>query len=354
MPTSGVVSDETMIVRNPFFIELPGNQTRRIGTWKDVAGGFVYVDVIASDSGDACLCIRTWGRLLLANAHSSKPAVAAKVLNELAFARAAKKRAADAARREDNMLEGQRRWCEGKGFGLVTFDERDAIIAERKAVQDAKAEAIAKAFALNDDDLQGPNRGRDALSPEQREQHFVRELQTMSRLSGETGRFYSAALEFVDGGGEGGSGAQAEFLRKMDGQLERLDAVLQQLPRITEERLEEYENEPDEVRTYLSKQLDAWKERSAKAKQEVLVEARMLARELAGADHEHSLGKLVDGTGALRKRYLYIRLESTLRERQGKADSTLREAKGRLDGWEERFRKFNPDMISPPGARFLN
>ncbi len=225
-------------------------------------------------------------------------------------------------------------------FGLSALVLPDEDILAYTATRYA-AEAIAKAFALTDDDFSGPDRGRDALSPEQREQHFVRELQTMSRLPGDTGRFYSAALEFVDGGGEGGSGAQAEFLRRMDGQLERLDAVLQQLPKITEERLEEYENEPDEVRTYLNKQLDAWKERSTNAKQEVLVEARMLAKELAGANHDHSLGKLVEGTGALRKRYLYIKLESTLRDRQGEADKALRLAKGSLDGWEERYRKFN-------------
>ena len=55
VPVSGFVSDETMIVRNPIFIELSGNQVRCIGARKDVAGGFVYVDVLAGDSGDAPL-----------------------------------------------------------------------------------------------------------------------------------------------------------------------------------------------------------------------------------------------------------------------------------------------------------
>ncbi len=55
VPASGFVSDETMIVRNPIFIELSGNQIRCIGAWKDVTPGFVYVDVIAGDSGDAHL-----------------------------------------------------------------------------------------------------------------------------------------------------------------------------------------------------------------------------------------------------------------------------------------------------------
>lgn len=224
-------------------------------------------------------------------------------------------------------------------FGLSALVLPDTDILEYIGHRFA-ADAISQAFALTDDDAPDSPQARNALSPEQREQVFVRELMGMSRLPGHMGKFYSQVVQWVDGGGEAGSGKRAEFLRKLEGQLERFDEVLRQLPRISEEWLQEFEDEPDEVRLQLNRRLEAWKEGVIKAKEDILAEARMLASELAGSNYEHSLGKLTDGVGALRVRYLLIQLEASLRQQQATSDTALRTARGRIDGWEERFIKF--------------
>lgn len=224
-------------------------------------------------------------------------------------------------------------------YGLAALVLPDADILAYASYRYA-AEAIAKAFALSDEEAGSQKKRREALSPEQREQQFVRELMAMQRMPGETGKFYSAAVSWVDGGGEGGSGAATEFMRKLDGQFERFDAVTNTLPRITEDWLHEFEDEPDEVRIQLRRRLDGWKDVVSQAREGILADARMLASELTGSAHEHSLGQQVEGVGSLRVRLLLIRIEASLRERQNQADVKLREAKRRLESWEDRFQKF--------------
>lgn len=75
--------------------------------------------------------------------HTPIVAYAKKVRRrELELARKAKKAAERAAKREERKLEGQRDWCEANGFGRVTFKEKDAIVAERRRAQEAKAGEI--------------------------------------------------------------------------------------------------------------------------------------------------------------------------------------------------------------------
>ena len=70
VPASVFVSDETMIVRNPIFIEFSGNQFRRIRSRKDITGGLIDVDVLAGYSGDTQLGTLPYRRRLLVGTHN--------------------------------------------------------------------------------------------------------------------------------------------------------------------------------------------------------------------------------------------------------------------------------------------
>lgn len=238
-------------------------------------------------------------------------------------------------------------------FGLSVLVLPDEDILEYVATRYA-ADAIDRAFALTGEGQGGQDRGGGrALTPEQRDQSFIREVHARSRLPGDTGEFYQRAEQWVEGGGDAGTGALAEILRRMEVQLQRLDAITAGLPRIGEEWLLEFEDAPDEVRVQLNRRFEAWNDAAARAKEDILAEGRLIGTELAGEAHDHSLGKLTDGVGALRVRLLLIRLEQALRQRQSAADATLRQAQGAMQGWQDRYHNFVATLAAAAPKTFL-
>ncbi len=223
-------------------------------------------------------------------------------------------------------------------FGLSTLVLPDEDILEYAARRYA-AEAIERAFALTEEAEAGGREKPRTVTPEQRAQQFVRELDSHARLPGEMGTFYKSVFEWVDGGGSAGTGAAAELQRKLDGQLPRLNEPMAALPRISEDWLLEFEDDPDSVRVQLARRLEAFEAAIGKAKETAILNAQALAEELSGESFDHSLGKLVDGVDALRVRLLLIRLEEAIRQRQTAADQALREAEAKLEGWRGRYQK---------------
>jgi hypothetical protein len=238
-------------------------------------------------------------------------------------------------------------------FGLSALVLPDRDILEYAGHRFA-AEAIERAFALRDDDAPaGRNDPRGALTPEQREQQFVQELKSLARLPGEIGTFYGNAIDWVDGSETGGTGALADLLRRIDAQINQLDRRLETLPRISEDALSEYENAPDQVRAEMPRRLDAWKTAVAKARDDVTAAAKMLAAEVVGDAHEHSIGRITKSAGMLRSRYLLFKLEAALRERQSAAGAAERQHKAQLEGWEARYASWTEKLVEAAPRKFI-
>ncbi len=211
----------------------------------------------------------------------------------------------------DHQLYTKRYGC----FGLSVLNVPDVDILEYCAQRFA-VEALTNTFALEDKPKEDKETRADR---ERRDQDFVHSLLQSANLPGEAGGFYRRIVEACDGSPQV-QGATDRFLRYFDTTFgPRLGQHLGALPRWNEDKLLEYDEDPEAVRIEMPKRLEAWKTFVSGARERIDQEAGFISTEVGGDAHEHSFGKLLGEQGPIFERLFLIRVATALRERQAAA-----------------------------------
>ena len=244
---------------------------------------------------------------------------------------------ADNDEREMGVTDVQKYTKRYGSFGLSVLSLPDEDILDYCAHRFA-AEALTRTFALPEDATELA--GSDHADRERRDQEFVRSLMTQANLPGETGHFYKRILDQCDGA-EQVQGAVDRFLRSFDTLFApRFGKHLAGLPRWSEDKLLEYDEAADLVRTEMPRFLDAFKRFSQDARDKIDQEASFIAEEVAGTAHEHSFGKLVGDTGPIFERLFLIRVAAKLREIQAGARAKEQAAQAKLSGLDQGYARW--------------
>ncbi|MEZ4226725.1 MAG: tubulin-like doman-containing protein [Polyangiaceae bacterium] len=199
-------------------------------------------------------------------------------------------------------------------FGLAVLNVPDEDIlgycANRYAV-----EALTRTFALP---VEPPPERESHADREKREQDFVRSLLEQANLPEETGAFYRRIVDGCDGTGAE-QGAVDRFLRYFETDFAARIQRHVVLPRWTEEKLLEYDEDAESVRIEMPKRLEQWNKAADDARTNIDQEASFIANEVNGGQHEHSFGKLLADSGPIFERLFLIRIAAALRQRQAAA-----------------------------------
>ncbi|MCA9595393.1 MAG: hypothetical protein KC776_18890 [Myxococcales bacterium] len=254
---------------------------------------------------------------------------------------------ADNDEREMGVTDHQNYTKRYGSFGLSVLAVPDNDILEYCGHRFA-VEALNHTFALPDKPEPESDTHTDR---ERRDQEFVRSLLMQANLPGETGGFYRRIVDGCDGNPEL-QGAVDRFLRVFDGELCGRLAGHVSLPRWSEDRLLEYDEDPESVRIQMPKRLEAWKTAAGEAREKIDQESGFIAKEVAGDQHEHSFGKLVGEQGPIFERLFLIRVAAALRERQAKAraaestaEQVLRARDQSYMQWVERLTDAAPKTV---------
>ncbi|MBK9000671.1 MAG: hypothetical protein IPM35_33530 [Myxococcales bacterium] len=254
---------------------------------------------------------------------------------------------ADNDEREMGVTDHQKYTKRYGSFGLsvlaVPDDDILSYCAHRFAV-----EALNNTFALP---AEAEPEATSHSDRERRDQEFVRSLLARANLPGETGGFYRRIVDGCDGNPEL-QGAVDRFLRSLDTELvKRLERHIV-LPRWNEEKLLEYDEDPESVRIEMPKRLEAWKKAAADARVKIDQEAGFIAKEVEGDQHEHSFGQLLGDKGPIFERLFLIRVAAALRERQARARAAETAAEQVLRGldagymqWVQRLTDAAPKTV---------
>lgn len=257
---------------------------------------------------------------------------------------------ADNDEREMGVTDVQRYTKRYGSFGLSVLVIPDDDILDYCAHRFA-VEALTRTFALPEDATAAEP--ADFADRERRDQEFVKTLLRQANLPGEAGAFYQTVIDRCDGS-EAAQGAVDRFFRYYDTTFApRFKKHLGGLPRWTEDKLLEYDEAPDLVRTEMPRRLEAWKAFSSKAREAIDAEAELIAGEVAGTAHEHSFAKLAGDAGPIFERLFLIRVAARLRELQARAraeESTASQRLSALDEnylrWVERLEEAAPKTIT--------
>ncbi|MBW2522965.1 MAG: hypothetical protein JRI23_02255 [Deltaproteobacteria bacterium] len=234
------------------------------------------------------------------------------------------------------------------GLSLLLIPDADILdyCAHRYAV-----ESLTRTFALPDD--AGSAEPQDFADRDRRDQQFVRTIIEQANLPGESGQFFRSIMDKCDGS-EAVQGAVDRFLRYFQTEFHpRFDKHLGAMPRWTEDRLLEYDEDPESVRLEMPKRLEAWRKFAAEATERVDQEAELIAGEVSGDAHEHSFAKLAGNEGPIFERLFLIRVAGKLREMQAQARAVESGAEQKLKNlpngymqWVERLEEAAPKTIT--------
>jgi hypothetical protein len=257
---------------------------------------------------------------------------------------------ADNDEREMGVTDVQKYTKRYGSFGLSVLVIPDDDILDYCAHRFA-VEALTRTFALPEQSVSDDP--EDYADREKRDQDFVKTLVRQANLPGETGAFYKRVIDRCDGS-EGEQGAIDRFMRYFDTEFSpRFKKHLNGLPRWSEDRLLEYDEAPDLVRTEMPRRLEAWKKFAAKAREAIDGEAEMIAGEVGGVAHEHSFAKLAGEEGPIFERLFLIRVASRLREVQARARGQESGAQGKLANldasymrWVEQLEEAAPKTLT--------
>src|SRR5690606_858797 len=86
-----------------------------------------------------------------------------------------------------------------------------------------------------------------------------------------------------------------------------------------EDKLLEYDEAPDMVRTEMPRRLEQWRKFTTKAREAIDQESELIAGEVAGDAHDHAFAKLAGTQGPIFERLFLIRVAQRLREIQAQA-----------------------------------
>jgi hypothetical protein len=245
---------------------------------------------------------------------------------------------ADNDEREMGVTDVQRYTKRYGSFGLSVLSLPDEDILDYCAHRFA-AEALTRTFALPEEIGQLATTDEHA-DRERRDQEFVRSLISQAGLPGESGAFYKRIVDGCDGS-ELVQGAVDRFLRSFETSfVPRFSKHAAALPRLSEDKLLEWDEAPDLVRTELPRFLDAFKKFSRDARDKIDQEASFIAEEVAGSVHEHSFGKLVGEQGPIFERLFLVRVAGRLREMQAAARTREQTAQAKLAGLDQGFARW--------------
>jgi hypothetical protein len=241
---------------------------------------------------------------------------------------------ADNDEREMGVTDVQKYTKRYGAFGLSVLVVPDHDILDYCAHRFA-VEALTRVFALPEQATVAPP--ADHADRERRDQEFVRALMRQANLPGEAGAFYRRVIARCDGA-ENEQGAVDRFVRFFDTDFApRFKKHVAGLPRWTEDKLCEYDEAPDLVRTEMPRRLEAWKKFAGKAREEIDAEAEMIAGEVGGNAHEHSFAKIAGDAGPIFERLFLIRVAARLREIQARARAAESGAQQKLAGLDEGY-----------------
>lgn len=234
---------------------------------------------------------------------------------------------ADNDEREMGVTDVQQYTKRYGSFGLSVLVVPDEDILEYCAHRFA-VEALTKTFALPEE--ANAARADDVADRDRRDQDFVQALIRQANLPGEGGAFYRRVIDGCDGAAEQ-QGAVDKFFRFFDTDFApRFTKHLAGLPRWSEDKLLEYDEAPDMVRTEMPRRLEQWRKFTTKARELIDQESELVAGEVAGDAHEHSFAKLAGTQGPIFERLFLIRVAQRLREIQAQARAVESEAAQKL------------------------
>ncbi|MEZ4438248.1 MAG: tubulin-like doman-containing protein [Polyangiaceae bacterium] len=212
---------------------------------------------------------------------------------------------ADNDEREMGVTDVQQYTKRYGSFGLSVLVVPDEDILDYCAHRFAE-EALTRTFALPDEDA--ATEAASYADRERRDQEFVKALVRQANLPGESGEFYRRVMARCDGA-EGEQGAVDRFLRMFDATFApRFKKHCGGLPRWSEDKLLEYDEAPDLVRTEMPRRLEAWTKFAQKARELVDEEAELIAGERATPTSTASPRSRA--TGAIFERLFLIRTAS--------------------------------------------
>ena len=257
---------------------------------------------------------------------------------------------ADNDEREMGVTDVQKYTKRYGGFGLSVLCVPDDDILDYCAHRYA-VEALTHTFVLPEDAKSAPP--QDYADRDRRDQQFVRTLMEQSNLPGEAGNFFRQMMERTDGG-PNVQGSVDRFLRYFETTFRpRFTRHLGGLPRWTEDKLLEFDEAPDMVRSEMPKRLEAWQKFCAEARERIDQEAELIAGEVGGTAHEHSFAQLAGADGPIVERLFLVRVSSKLREMQQQARTAESSARQKLANlgpsylqWVERLGEAAPKTIT--------
>ncbi len=231
------------------------------------------------------------------------------------------------------------------GLSVLTVPDDDILgyCANRYAV-----EALTRTFALP---AEPPPESESHADRERREQDFVRHVLEQANLPGDTGAFYGRIVEGCDGGSEE-QGAVDRFLRYFETEFAPRIQGHVHLPRWNEEKLLEFDEDPESVRIELPKRLEQWTKAAEGARVKIDQEAAFISKEVNGSDHEHSFAKVLGDRGPIFERLFLIRVSAALRQyqaaaraRETTASDLLKPLKNTYMTWAERLSDAAPKTV---------
>jgi hypothetical protein len=257
---------------------------------------------------------------------------------------------ADNDEREMGVTDVQKYTKRYGGFGLSVLCVPDDDILDYCAHRYA-VEALTHTFVLPEDAKS--TAPQDFADRDRRDQQFVRTLMAQANLPGEAGTFFRQMMERTDGG-PNVQGSVDRFLRYFETTFRpRFTRHSGGLPRWTEDKLLEFDEAPDMVRSEMPKRLEAWQKFCAEARERIDQESELIAGEVGGTAHEHSFAQLAGNDGPIVERLFLVRVSSKLREMQQQARTQESSARQKLSNlgpsymqWVERLGEAAPKTIT--------
>lgn len=253
---------------------------------------------------------------------------------------------ADNDEREMGVTDVQQYTKRYGSFGLSVLSVPDDDILNYARHRFA-VEALTRTFALPADTKAGA--ARDVADRDRRDQQFVKGLMRQANLPDGQGEFYRSLFDRCDGS-DTEQGATDRFLRHFETSFKpRFTQHVAGLPRWTEDKLLEYDEAADLVRTEMPRRLEAWQKFVAKARTAIDDEAGMLAEEVGGDAHEYSFAKLAGSHGPIFERLFLVRISAQLRELRASSRAIESQASAKLAAlnknymrWVERLEEAAP------------
>jgi hypothetical protein len=242
---------------------------------------------------------------------------------------------ADNDERDMNVADQQKYTKRNGAFGLSVLVVPDDDILDYCAHRYA-VEALTRTFALPEDaPAAAPQDTADAT---RRDLEFLRKVEQEAGRPGEAGQSFRTLVELTD---TAGTGTVDRFMRNFETTFaQRFERHLAGLPRWAEDKLLEFDEDPETIRSEMPKRFEAWRKFVDGARAAVDREAELIAGEVGGGEHEHSFAKVVGAAGPIADRLFLVRLTTRLGELMQQARAQEAAARQKLAAMETSHREW--------------